>query len=125
MKSVLGFTRKPDITVRQSGSIDLSSNLVRTAGIEMGDALDIVQSKGECMLYVKKKKSDIIGSYEATARKVANKKTSHYRVYSIRLARFLFSETGSDANVIRLAMGTAVDMDGFGKCVPIITRRLL
>ncbi len=51
-RSILGNTRRADISFYSSGKIDITSRIANALGMVDGDVIDIMMWKGEFYLYV-------------------------------------------------------------------------
>lgn len=120
MASLLGNTRRPDISFYKNGRIDIASRVVRMLDIQEGDVIDIDQCNGEYLLYVRLKGSKLQGRHQAQC--YPTKNNSHnYRTYSKRLSDAMLSICGAE-QIARLSIGEALNSDIHGKVIPIITR---
>ena len=117
--SILGNSRKPDIVVRNDGTIEIMANVSSELGIEHGDIIDIWKSGCEYYLYVKLKASDAVGLHVARCRKTG-RKSRHMRVSCRRLADYILSAVGARGEAF-LTAGPAVQIE-VGMAKPIITR---
>ena len=122
MESLIGNTRRPDITFYKNGRIDLTSRVVKMLNISNGDVIDIGVCSGEYMLYVKYRNSQIVGNHEA--RCYASKRNSNnFRAYSKKLCDAILNIC--NASKAQLASGVAVEIDSLGMAIPLITRNNL
>ena len=127
MISLLRITRRPDVTFCQDGRIDITARIARMLSMEDGDVIDVGLEKGEYFIYVKLKASNAIGKHEACVHRTNKGKlrSNNYRAYSKTLAQAIRCASKCEEGSARLAAGDCVEIDGIGKAVPLITRRLL
>lgn len=122
METILGNTRKPDVTFYKNGRIDLTSRIAKMLNLGNGDVIDIGLCNGEYMLYVRLKNAQVVGNHEA--RCYTSKRNSHnFRAYSKKLCNAILSACG--ANKAQLASGVAVEVEALGTAIPLITRNNL
>ena len=109
--------RKPDITIRNGGVINLSANVVSHLNLREGDVISIMEDKAECYLYVQCRKEDAIGKYSGVCR--ASKKNSrHLRAHSSVLCSYLSQKLGGKN--IDLIVGEVIQIPSIGYALPII-----
>ena len=66
MQSILGHTRKADITFHRNGRIDISAIVTKSLGLNAGDVLDICMSDyGEYYLVIAHKAINTNGNHRA------------------------------------------------------------
>ena len=122
METILGNTRKPDVTFYKNGRIDLTSRIAKMLNLGNGDVIDIGLCNGEYMLYVRLKNAQVVGNHEA--RCYTSKRNSHnFRAYSKKLCNAILSACG--ANKAQLASGVVVEVEALGTAIPLITRNNL
>lgn len=119
VKSILGNTRRADISFYSSGKIDITSRIANLLGMMEGDTIDIMTSQGEFYLYISVHASDISGRHEARCYP-SKQGGRHFRTYCRRLSHAILTECGNVSRV-SLAAGMAVDVNGH-RAIPIITR---
>ena len=118
--TVLGNTRRPDVTFYTNGRIDITARAARLLNLHDGDVIDIASIDGECYLYVKHLGSDVTGRHQAAVH--ATKRGSrNYRCHSIKLAAFVLSRHEGMARA-RLPLGEPTVLPHIGFAVPIIIR---
>ena len=117
--SILGNTRRADITFHASGKIDITSRVTNILNIADGDAVDILTGDGEFYLYVSARAKNIRGRHEGLCRPTRND-SRYFRAYSRRLCDFILKECNEKSNV-RLAVGESVYINGI-KALLIITK---
>ena len=128
MTSLLKYTRRPDVSFYPNGRIDITSRIAKQLSLNDGDVIDVFSHKGEYMLYVRHKKENIVGAYEATVHATKKYKIAAYnmRAYSIRLTHALFTQTcHENTEPLRLPAGSPVNLEGIGIAIPLITRNPL
>lgn len=121
MESILHSTRRPDISFRASGKIDISSRTARLLNIGRGDVLDILKDRGEYYLYVRLRNP--MGRHEARAFPT-NSRGLHYRSWCKRLCNAMIQICGATTDAC-LAVGEPVHDQAHGTLLPIITRSML
>lgn len=132
IKSILGHTRRPDITFHSSGKIDITSRIVNSLGINQGDVIDIMTANGEFYLYVSVRAADICGRHEAQCYP-SKRGGRHFRTYCRRLCYAILSQhpahisdLSHDNRPFRLsfAAGEVIELNGH-KAITIITRNII
>lgn len=63
MQSILGNTRKADITFHDNGRINISARVSKLLELSHGDVIDIMDGQGEIYLYVKHR-VPVVGRHE-------------------------------------------------------------
>lgn len=123
LSSILGNTRRSDISFFSSGRIDITSHIVNALGIRKGDVLDIMHGDGEFYLYVAVNADDIsCGRHQAQCYP-SKQGAKHFRAYSRRLCSVMLRECGGDRRV-SLAAGAIAYINGH-KAIHIITRKII
>ena len=89
MQSILGNTRKADITFYASGRIDISARVAKHLQLSRGDVLDIMIDQDEFYLYVRLRSPN--GRHEAMVFPT-NKAGNHFRTSSSRLCTAILQE---------------------------------
>ena len=124
MVSLLGSSRRPDISFYASGRIDITSHVARLLGIASGDVIDVGMEKGEYFFYVRAKGAGTMGRHEAQCWQT-KKGSKNYRAYSKRLCKAVMQLSGA-RTVARLPIGcTALIHGGGTKAVILIARNNL
>lgn len=118
MTSVLGNTRRADITFHKSGKIDITARVTKALGLRAGDVIDIVTGNGECYLRVKHRAERLIGRHEAQVwpTSKAVRQCHNMRCHSKRLCAAVLEMCHTD-DTARLHTG---EMTAMG--LPLITR---
>jgi len=103
MQSILGNTRKADLTFHPGGRIDISAHVAKELSLRRGDVLDVVDDGDEIYLYVKFR-APVVGRHEAVCfpTKTGGR---HFRTWSKRLCRAMMTICGIGGNVLRLPVG--------------------
>lgn len=126
MQSILGNSRKADVTFHASGRICISARVSKLLSLAHGDVIDIMveQSRGidETYLYVKFR-APIIGRHEGVVFR-SNKNGNHCIASSIKLCRYILSRCEGGEKV-RLCCGTPVTLTHYGTALPIIVKNIL
>lgn len=122
MESLLGNTRRPDVSFFKDGHINITARIAKSLQIEEGDIIDILKHDKELFLYIKLKSKDVVGLHSGRCRSTRPKKGyRNYRINSKRLCDAIFKLCdGSD--VVQLAAGEIVEIPNIGLAVPLITR---
>lgn len=124
MQSILGSTRKADITFHKGGRINISAHVSKLLSLAHGDVVDMMCGGGEVYLFVKHR-APVVGRHEGMVFR-SNKKGNHCVASSIRLCRFMFlhcEATGMDK--LRLCVGEAEQRRPYGTVLPILYKRIL
>lgn len=122
MESLLGNTRRPDVSFYKDGRIDITSRVARSLNLCDGDVVDIAKSDRELYLYVKWRKADVVGKHTAQCRATKQHKScTNFRLFSVKLCTTILDMCGAE-NTARLAAGSKVALEGIGDAVPLITR---
>lgn len=116
--SVLGNTRRADITFHASGQIDITARVSKALTLQAGDVIDIVTGNGECYLRVKHRAARLVGRHEAQVYPTSKavKRCHNMRCHSKRLAGAVLKMCHVE-DVARLHTG---EMTAMG--LPLITR---
>lgn len=122
MQSILGNTRRADITFSSTGRICISARVSKLLSLTRGDVIDIMEDRGEAYLYVKHR-APLIGRHEGMVFQ-SNKNGSHCIASSIKLSRYILQQCGVDDHV-RLCCGASVTLAHYGTALPIITKNVL
>ncbi len=123
MQSILGNTRKTDITFRSDGRIDISAHVSKVLALQRGDVIDLLDGDGELYMYVKFH-APTVGRHEATCFPT-HPNSRHFRAWSKRLCRAMIHASGSRLSKVELSVGTTVELAGVGTALPIIYRNVL
>lgn len=125
MNTMLGNTRRPDVTFHSDGRIDIASNAAQKLGIEPNDVIDIAYNGVEYYLYVKHRGSELVGRHQAQCHPTnKNKRYCHnYRAYSKRLCAAVMEICGI-TDAVRLPVGEVERQQG-KRMLPIIIRNIL
>lgn len=122
MESLLGNTRCPDVSFFRNGRIDITSRVARSLGIKDGDVIDIARYDRELYLYVKWRRDDVVGKHTAQCHATKRyRRCTNLRAFSVKLCKTILEIVGAE-DVAKLAAGDAIEMQGVGVAVPLITR---
>lgn len=122
MESLLGNTRKPDVSFFKDGHINITARVAKTLNIEEGDVIDILKDGKELYLYVKAKSKDVVGLHMNRCRSTRPEKGyRNFRTNCKRLCDAIFQLCGS-SEVVQLAAGEGFEIENIGIVVPLITR---
>lgn len=121
MRSLLGNTRKNDITIYGNGRIDISAHVSRLLGLNRGDVIDLMDTGSEYYLYIKYH-APTIGRHEAMCfpTKAGGR---HFRTYSFRLCNALMKVFGCNDNKMGLVIGEPMALFHIDVALPIINRK--
>ena len=119
MQSILGNTRKADITFHRGGRINISARVSKSLALAHGDVIDIMVGAVETYLYVKHR-APVVGKHEGMAFR-SNKNGHHFAVSSITLCRYIMQKCGG-GDKVRLCCGTPVELPIYGTALPIIIK---
>lgn len=121
MDTLLNHSRRPDIVVHSSGSIDIAARIVRLLGLHSGDVIDVRIGVGEMFLFVKYRHDRVVGRHEGTCFSTSKGDKGTFRVQSKRLATSLHRLSAyNGTKELRLPCGQAI-MDANGETlIPII-----
>ncbi len=122
LRSILGNTRRADISFHSDGKIDITSRVANALGMADGDVVDIMTGKGEFYLYVSVRASDTRGRHEAECHPT-KRGSRHFRTYCRRLSAAVLAQCGGVQHA-SFAAGETVEADGH-KAVAIITRNII
>lgn len=119
MRSLLDTTRRPDVTIRPDGCIEISAHAARALALRRGDVIDVCADRGELYLYVRHR-APTVGRHEAAAFPT-HRRSNHFRAWSGRLCRAVTQNLGADNNVtLKLYAGETVSLPAFGAALPLI-----
>ena len=122
MQSILGNTRKADITFHATGRICISARVSKLLSLAYGDVVDIMEGTGETYLYVKHR-APVVGKHEGMVFR-SNKNGSHCIASSIKLSRYILQRC-SVSDKVRLCCGSPVTLAHYGTALPIIVKYIL
>ncbi len=122
MQSILGNTRKTDITFHANGRIDISARVAGILSLQKGDVIDVMDGGEEFYIYVKLH-APTVGRHEAACFPT-HSRSRHFRAWSQRLCRALIKAGGSSLDKVELSCGTPVNLT-VGTAIPIIYRHIL
>ena len=117
MKSLLGNTRKPEITFFKSGRIDISASVAKHLRLCGGDVIDVMCDNDELYLYVKVRQPN--GKHKASVYQT-NRHGHNFRTYSKILANAVLNECKTQG-VAKLAVATPIIHEQYGTMLPLIT----
>lgn len=122
MISILGNSRKADITFHASGRICISAHVSKLLSLAPGDVIDIMEDDCETYLYVRLR-APVIGRHKGLVFRSKNN-SNHYVSSSITLCRYILAKCNRD-NMVRLCCGTPVNLSHYGIALPIIIKNIL
>lgn len=122
MQSLLGNrSRKPDVTFRSDGRIDIAARVSKMLGLGAGDVIDIGYDSEEYYLYVRAKAAEIVGRHEAQCRPAnpAVRNGHYFRAYSTTLCAAILGAAGVTDKAAILA-GRVQEVPGLGRAIIIL-----
>lgn len=122
MQSILGNTRKTDITFHANGRVDISSHVAKALSLQRGDVIDVLDGGGELYLYVKHH-APTVRRHEAACFPT-HSGSRHFRAWSQKLCRALIRAGGSSLDKVELSCGAPISLT-IGTALPIIYRHIL
>ena len=122
MQSILGNTRKTDITFHADGCIDISARVSKALSLQRGDVIDVLVGNGEVYLYVKHR-APTVGRHEAACFST-HSGSRHFRAWSCRLCRYMIKASGLNIDRVELSVGEQVTLD-VGVALPVIYKYVL
>lgn len=123
MQSILGNTRKADISFSRSGLICISASVAKALSLAHGDVIDIMDEQGEFLLFVKHR-APVVGRHVGMVFST-KKKSNHFRTSSVKLCRFIHHRCGATADKVSLCVGIPVEIKHYGTALPIIINHIL
>lgn len=118
MYKLLEQTRRPDITFQLNGIIRITARVARILSLRPGDAINIIVTDGEYLLYAVHH-DNLIGRYEAQCYR-SKRGGENYCANSVSLCRSMLSIVGSRNNRVSFMVGESTERSGV-VYVPIIT----
>ena len=108
LKSILGRTRRPDISFSRNGRIELSSRVAQLLTLHKGDVIDVLidDRTGDCFLY--RKCHTLEGMRHEAQVYRTNACGQHFRTYSRRLCREVLQALNFHGEKMRLPTGGEV-----------------
>lgn len=122
MQSLLGNSRKADVTFCSSGRIDITARVAKSLNLRHGDVIDIMLDAHEWYLYVKHR-APTVGRHEGMAFR-SNGRGCHFRVWSKTLCNAILSECNVCGKV-KLCVGEPVKLCVYGKALPVIIKNII
>jgi hypothetical protein len=122
MGSIIGNSRRPDVTFYINGRIDITSRIAKQLCLTEGDVIDIDKRNGEYLLYVRYRSDCAIGRHEARC-KASKNNSNNFRAYSKQLTDAILNACGAEK--AQLASGAVVELEDIGIAVPLVTRNNL
>ena len=111
MRSILGNSRKSDLTFWRDGHIDIRARVSRALDLKAGDVIDIAMGEGfnpDCYLYARRKGDQTTGRHEGLCRAVNGPRSRYLRANSRQLTRFVLQRMGEEERVC-VACGEVTD----------------
>lgn len=122
MKSLLGYSRRPDISFHRNGRIDITARVAHKLNLQAGDVIDVAFDRVEFYLYVRQKGTAIKGRHEAQC--WPTKRGSHnFRAHSSRLCRNVLALSGA-TDVARLPIGELEQRNGLPAVILIVKNNI-
>ncbi|MDY5632524.1 MAG: hypothetical protein SPF56_08565 [Bacteroidaceae bacterium] len=116
MRSILGNTRKADITFHISGRICLSARISKLLSLRQGDVIDIMVAERETYIYAKHRNA--VGRHEGMVYR-SKKMSNHYIASSKKLCSYMLEKCKAE-NKVKLWCGTPENFELYGIALPII-----
>lgn len=123
MQSILGNTRKTDITFHAGGRIDISARVSGLLSLRRGDVIDILDGGDELFLYVRHR-APTVGRHEAACFPT-HQDSRHFRAWSDRLCHYMIKAAGRPLPCVRLSVGEPLPLPAVGTALPIIHKHVL
>lgn len=124
MTSLLPQSRRPDVTFRKDGRIDITARIAKMLHLQHGDVIDIALQNDEYLLYVRMRSDDLVGRHEAQC-KQTNVRGRNYRCYSKHLADAIIEASAKEEELVKLPAGSPIIFGPNGTAIPLITRNPL
>lgn len=122
MIEVLGTSRKPDVTFRKNGAIDISAWVSKRLGLRSGDTIGVAYDGNDYLLFVRAKREQIIGRHHAVCY-ATNRGSHNHRCHSTALCRKVLHLAGA-RDIARLPVGEFREIEGHPAFVLIIRNNL-
>lgn len=119
MESLLGNTRRPDVSFYRDGRIDITSRVAKSLNLSAGDVIDVMKHGSEFYLYVRYRNFEILGKHEAQCHST-KRRSNHFRAHSIRLCAAILQECKSDQAAL-LPAGQTIELPCAGTAIALIT----
>lgn len=103
MVSLIATSRKPDVTFRRNGTIDISAWVCKQLGIRERDIIDVAYDGKDYLLYVRARREDVIGRHAAVCYPT-KKSSNNYRCHSVALCREILRLAGAQ-DIAQLPVG--------------------
>ena len=119
--SLITYTRRPDVTLRPGGCIEIAAHAARAIRLGRGDVVDVAADGvgGELYLYVRHR-APTVGRHEAAVFPT-HRRSHHFRAHSARLCRAVAAALGAgEGTTLRLFCGEPADLPGLGRALPLI-----
>lgn len=123
MNSLLGNTRRKDISFHSDGRIDLSAHLAQMLRLERGDVIDIMDCNRELYLYIRHR-APVVGKHEATCFPT-KQGCMNFRAWSKRLCLAMMERSGATGKRLDLAVGLPETLADIEIAIPIIYKNML
>lgn len=121
MESIIGNSRKPDITFYANGRIDITARLAKQLNLHNGDCIDVGEANSNHYVYVRHRfNPDTNFSFEATVRST-KPRSRNFRAYSVKLCRRMLQLCQAE-KVASPQVGKPYEHKVFDIIVPLITR---
>lgn len=119
MESIIGCTRRPDITFYADGRIDITARIARQLSLNEGDCIDVGRACGEYFLYVRRRFDPSVSfGFEATVR-TTKKRSRNFRAYSVRMCRAVLNIYDEQLKVSP-QLGMPIHDNEHGVIIPLI-----
>ena len=122
MKSLLGNSRRPDISFHKNGRIDITARVAKKLNLQTGDVIDVAFDGVEYYLYIQHKSNELIGKHESQCFPT-KRGSNNFRAYSARLCRNIIDLSDAE-DVVRLPVGEYEERNGYPSVVLIACNNL-
>ncbi len=123
MQSILGNTRKTDITFHHNGRIDISARVAKMLSLRKGDVIDLLYGDRELYLYVRMR-APTVGRHEAACFPT-HANSRHFRTWSQRLCHAVEKASCANTAKVELSVGLPVKLNGAAPALPVIYKHIL
>lgn len=107
MQNLIQQSRRPDISFRRDGTINITAGVAKNLNLSRGDFINIAIHNCEFLLYVSARACNSIGRHHA--RCIPSKKGSYnFRAYSALLCRLVLDNAGVSLNAAGFMAGSPI-----------------
>ena len=128
MTSLLPHSRKPDVSFYPDGRIDITARIAKELNLQQGDVIDVLTQGWKFLLYVRLRGTETTGRHEAQVYRT-KQNSNNFRAYSRTITDVILEDCSSWSrnhsmrveSAARLPAGKTVNLENYGKAVPIST----